>query len=108
MVLVEIIVAGLLLASVSLLTYLPPAKITPRTLELTGSQNVDDLKIAISITPGLVGQNTYTLKLTSNGAPVQSVKNALLRFTPHQGNIPPSEIQLILSPSCKPRRDATK
>lgn len=95
MVLVEIMVAGLLLASVSLLTYLPPAKITPRTLELTGTQNVDDLKIEISIAPGLVGQNTFTLKLASNGMPVQSVKNALLRFTPHQGNIPPSEIQLI-------------
>jgi copper transport protein len=95
MVMVEIMVAGLLLASVSLLTYLPPAKITPRTLELTGTQNVDDLKMEISIAPGLVGQNTFTLKLASNGEPVQSVKNALLRFTPLQGNIPPSEIQLI-------------
>ena len=95
MVLVEIMVAALLLASVSLLTYLPPARITPRTLELTGTQTVDDLKIAISIAPGLVGQNTFTLKLASNGQPVQSVKNALLRFTPLQGNIPPSEIQLI-------------
>jgi mono/diheme cytochrome c family protein len=33
--------------------------------------------------------------LASNGQPVQSVKDALLRFTPDQGNIPPSEIQLI-------------
>jgi Cytochrome c, mono- and diheme variants len=95
MVLIEILFAGLLLASVSLLTYLPPAKITARTLELTATQYVDDLKTEISISPGLVGQNTFTLKLSSNGAPVQSVKNALLRFTPHQGNIPPSEIQLI-------------
>lgn len=95
MVLVEIMVAGLLLASVSLLTYLPPARITPRTLELTGTQYVDDLKTEIFIAPGLVGQNTFMLKLASNGTPVQSVKNALLRFTPHQGNIPPSEIQLI-------------
>jgi len=95
MVLVEILVAGLLLASVSLLTYLPPARITPRLLELTGTQYVDDLRMDISISPGLVGQNTFILKLASNGAPVQSVKNALLRFTPHEGNIPPSEIQLI-------------
>ena len=95
MVLGEIVVAALLLATVSLLTYLPPAKITPHTVELTGSQKVDDLKMDISITPGLVGQNTFTLKLTSNGVPVQSVKNALLRFTSLQGNIPPSEIQLI-------------
>ena len=95
MVLVEILFAGLILASVSLLTYLPPARITPRTLELTETQYVDDLKTEISISPGLVGQNTFMLKLSSKGAPVQSVKNALLRFTSHQGNIPPSEIQLI-------------
>jgi copper transport protein len=95
MVLGEIVVAAVLLATVSLLTYLPPAKITPRTLELTGSQKVDDLKMEISISPGLVGQNTFTLRLSANGVPVQSVKNALLRFTPLQGNIPPSEIQLI-------------
>ena len=56
---------------------------------------MDDLKVDLSIAPGLVGQNTFTLKLNSNGQPVSSVKNALLRFTPHQGNIPPSEIQLI-------------
>jgi copper transport protein len=95
LVLVEIIVACLLLASVSLLTYLPPARITPRSAELTATQKVDDLKIEISIAPGVVGQNNFTLKLDSNGRPVQSVKNALLRFTPKQGNIPPSEIQLI-------------
>ncbi len=95
MVLVEILFAGLILASVSLLTYLPPARITPRILELTTTQYVDDLKTEISISPGLVGQNTFTLKSSSNGTPVQSVKNALLRFTSHQGNIPPSEIQLI-------------
>jgi mono/diheme cytochrome c family protein len=94
-VLVEVIVAGLLLVSVSLLTYLPPPRITPRISELTGVQKVDDLKVDLSIVPGLVGQNTFTLKLNSNGQPVSSVKNALLRFTPHQGNIPPSEIQLI-------------
>ena len=95
MVVVEVIVAGLLLVSVSVLTYLPPARITPRISELTGTQFVDDLRLDISIAPGFVGQNTFTLKLASNGQPVSSVKNALLRFTPHQGNIPPSEIQLI-------------
>ena len=94
-VLVEVIVACSVLVSVSLLTYLPPSRITPRISELNGTQFVDDLKVDISITPGFVGQNMFTLKLASNGQPVSSVKNALLRFTSHQGNIPPSEIQLI-------------
>jgi mono/diheme cytochrome c family protein len=91
----EIILAGLLLVSVSLLTYLPPAKITPPSSDLTGTANTDDLQMDISISPGHIGQNTFTLHLTSDGQPVQSLKEALLRFTPSQGNIPPSEVQLI-------------
>ncbi len=92
---VEIILACLLLVSVSLLTYLPPAKITPPTSDLSGTAGVDDLQIDLSISPGYVGQNTFTLHLASNGQALQSVKEALLRFTSAQGNIPPSEVQLI-------------
>ena len=91
----EMILAVFLLMTVSLLTYLPPAKITPPSAELSGDSTVDDLQMDINISPGLVGQNTFTLKLASNGQPVPSVKAALLRFTPDKGNIPPSEVQLI-------------
>lgn len=91
----EIILACILLGTVSLLTYLPPAKLNPPSAELTGTSSVDDLQMDINITPGMVGQNTFTLTLTSNGQPVPSVKAALLRFTPDKGNIPPSEVQLI-------------
>ncbi len=95
MVLAEIILAGLLLFAVSLLTYLPPAKIVPPSQELSGTATVNDLKMNIAISPGQVGQNTFTLQLVSNGRPVRVVKEALLRFTPNQGNFPPSEGQLI-------------
>jgi len=95
MVMAEVILAGLLLAAVSLLTYLPPAKINTPVQALSGSTRVDDLKMDLVITPGQVGQNTFTLKLLSNGSPVTAVKEALLRFTPIQGNFPPSEGQLI-------------
>jgi copper transport protein len=91
----EIILACLLLAVVSLLTYLPPAKITPPSTDLTASANADDLAMDISISPGHVGQNTFTLHLQSGGAPVKSVNTTLLRFTPSRNNIPPSEVQLI-------------
>jgi copper transport protein len=94
-VLAETILAGLLLAAVSLLTYLPPARITPPSQGLSGTAKVDDLKMDISISPGQVGQNTFILRLVSNGKPVTAVKNALLRFTPDQGNFPPSEGQLL-------------
>ncbi len=91
----EIILAGFLLVTVSLLTYLPPAKLNPPVLELTNSMSVDDLQMDINITPGLVGLTNFTMTLASNGQPVPSVKAALLRFTSDKSNIPPSEVQLI-------------
>ena len=92
----DIIFASLLLVSVSLLTYLPPAKIVSPSSDLTGAANVDDLKVELNISPGRVGQNTFTLTVTtSEGHPLHSAKEVLLRFTPSQGNIPPSELQLI-------------
>ena len=92
---VDLTLAILLLASVSFLTYIPPAKVTSQTRDLAAKRKVDDLGIAISISPGHVGQNTFTLQLTSNGQPVRSVQEALLRFTPSQANIPPSDLELI-------------
>jgi len=80
---------------VSVLTYLPPAKITPPSTDLNGAATADDLQIDLAISPGFVGQNTFTVKVSSNGQPVTSVKEALLRFTASQSNIPPSDVQLI-------------
>jgi len=92
---VDLIFASLLLVSVSLLTYLPPAKIVSPTSDLVSASNVDDLRVKINISPGRVGQNTFTLTVTSDGQPVPSAKEVLLLFTPTQGNLPPSEFQLI-------------
>jgi len=92
----ELTFAVLLLASVSFLTYLPPAKIVSINSDLTGRTEVDDLNLDISISPGRVGQNTFTLKvITAEGHPLHSAKKVLLRFTPTQGNIAPSELELI-------------
>jgi copper transport protein len=95
MVLAEIILGGLLLANVSVLTYLPPARIIPPSYDLNGSANADDLRVNVKISPGLVGQNTFTVNLTSNGQPVEAVKEVLLRFTPSQTNVSPSDVQLL-------------
>ena len=57
---------------------------------------MDDLKLELSISPGRVGQNTFTLKaITAEGHPLHSAKKVLLRFTPTQGDIAPSELELI-------------
>jgi copper transport protein len=95
MLVMELTFAGLLLASVSFLTYIPPAKLPAPTPDLTGSATVDDLKIDISISPGRIGQNTFVLRLAANAEPVRTAKEVLLRFTPDQANIPPSELELI-------------
>ena len=91
----ELIFAGLLLASVSFLTYIPPARLASTTSDLTDSTQVDDLDIGISISPGRIGQNTFVLRLSSNGEHVHSAKEVLLRFTPQQQNIPPSDLELF-------------
>lgn len=93
---VELTFAALLLASVSFLTYIPPAKVASPNTDLTGKTNVDDLTIQIRISPGRVGQDTFTLTVvTSEGHPLHTAKEVLLRFTPNQANIAPSELELI-------------
>jgi mono/diheme cytochrome c family protein len=93
----ELTFAGLLLASVSFLTYIPPAKIAaPANTDFTSIKQVDDLKVEINISPARVGQNEFMLMLiSSDGQPIPTAKEVLLRFTPAQANIPPSELQLI-------------
>ena len=92
----ELTFAALLMGSVSFLTYIPPAKAVSFNTDLTGRTRVDDLRIDIAISPGRVGQNTFTLKLLdSDGHPVHVAKEVLLRFTPMQANAPPSELELI-------------
>jgi copper transport protein len=92
---VEITFAVLLLASVSFLTYLPPSKIVTPVTDFTSAKQVDDIKIEIYIAPAHIGENEFMLMLVSNGQPVDSAKQVLLRFTPNQANIPPSELQLL-------------
>jgi copper transport protein len=91
----ELIFAGLLLASVSYLTYIPPARLASLTSDLSDSTKVDDLNIDISISPGRIGQNSFLLRLSSNGEPLRTAKEVLMRFTPDQQNIAPSELELI-------------
>src|SRR5574341_1666756 len=94
---VELTFAGLLLASVSFLTYIPPAKIAaPANTDFTSVKQADDLKVEMGISPARVGQNEFMLVLiASDGQPVYTAKEVLLRFTSNQANIPPSELQLV-------------
>ncbi|MEP7133682.1 MAG: copper resistance protein CopC [Chloroflexota bacterium] len=93
---VELTLAGLLLASVSFLTYIPPAKIVSPVADFTADQKADDLTVKININPAHVGENVFMLVMvTPDGQAVKTAKTVLLRFTPSRANIPPSELQLI-------------
>jgi copper transport protein len=95
-VMLELTLASLLLVSVSFLTYIPPAKVVLPNSDLRDETQVDDLSLNITISPGRVGQNTFMLSInTTHGHPLHSAKEVLLRFTPSQANLPPSELQLI-------------
>ena len=90
----EVALGFVLLLSVSLLTTLPPARVTSATAALTGAAQADDVHVNLSITPGRVGVNTFSVQLTAGGQPVVGAKAVELRFTPSQANLPPSQAQL--------------
>jgi copper transport protein len=87
----EITLGAILLISVGVLTSLPPPQVGSTPSGLNNSATVDDLKLAINISPGRVGLNTFSLTLTANGQPVDDAKEVALRFTPVSGKLPTSE-----------------
>jgi mono/diheme cytochrome c family protein len=80
--------------AVGLLTSLPPARTTATASALRASAAADDLTMAVQIEPGRVGLNTFTLKVTAGGQPLTGAKEVLLRFTPANANLAPSEAKL--------------
>ena len=92
-VLTEVILAGLLLVNVTVMTYLPPARTPFPPTTLNGTSSVDDLKVALFISPGLPGSNTFIVRL-SPGRAVDAAKGVILTFVPVNPDVPPSEIQL--------------
>ncbi len=88
----EVALGILLLLSVGLLTSTPPAQAI--TNALTASGAADDLQLDLTVTPGRVGVNTFTLSVTHSGQPLDDVREVALRFTPTRANVPPSEAAL--------------
>ncbi len=80
--------------AVGLLTSLPPGRTTATASALRSSATADDLSLAVQIEPGRVGLNTFKLELSSGGQALTGAKEVLLRFTPAQANLAPSEARL--------------
>ena len=91
----EVTVGIALLLSVGVLTSLPPARVTSTSPELNASAHVDDLDIALDITPGNVGVNTFSIQINASGQPLDNAKSVQLTFTPATASIAPSSVQLI-------------
>jgi mono/diheme cytochrome c family protein len=92
---VEVSLGLVVLLSVGVLTTLPPPQLTSTPPAVDFSTEVDDLRLALNITPGRVGLNTFTVSISSGGQPVEQAKEVALRFTPTTANVPPSGTQLI-------------
>ena len=91
----EVMLGVVLVLSVSVFTSLPPARSASSASDLNAAADVDDLHIALDIAPGRVGVNTFAVNVTSNGQAVDNAKTVEARFTPANGNIAPSQAQLI-------------
>lgn len=88
---VELVLLAVLLVPVSLMTSLHPARVGAA---LRSTAQSGDLHLALSIAPGVVGLNNFSLRLDSGGAPLAEAKEVALRFTPLSGGLPASELQL--------------
>ncbi len=87
---VELVLLAALLVPVSLMTSLHPARVVAA---LSSSAQSGDLHLALSIAPGVVGLNNFSLRLESGGAPLAVAKEVALRFTLGRA-CRPSELQL--------------
>jgi len=92
-VIAEIVLACLLLINVSVMTYLPPAVTPYPQTTLSGKSSISDLKFALFISPGEVGQNTFEVRLSPKRS-AQVVETVTLTFVSVTADLPPSEIQL--------------
>jgi copper transport protein len=85
----------LLLAWIGLFTSLPPAQVNPAPSGVTRSLQSGDLRLELSIDPGNVGINTFTLQVTSAGQPVTDASEVDLRFTAQSGRVASTDAHLV-------------
>jgi copper transport protein len=90
----EVIFAILVLLSVALLTTLPPAAVPDSTPSISGTQQTDDLAVALDVSPGRPGSNRFLVTIDSNGETPENVREVSLKFTPSTVEIPPSSVKL--------------
>ncbi|MDR3577652.1 MAG: CopD family protein [Anaerolineaceae bacterium] len=93
---IESILGVILLGIVGLFTSLPLANPDATIPKIVQTDQVDDLTLKLSVSPGRVGINSYTLQLTSavTRRPVTNTSEVDLLFYPSNPTIPPSQARL--------------
>ncbi len=93
---VEAALGAVLLVWVGLFTSLPLANQDATIPKVIQTDQADDLTLKLTVTPGRVGLNTYTLLLTSaaDGHPITNTNEVDLVFYPSNPTIPPSQAAL--------------
>lgn len=93
-----------ILGAVGVMTSISPARVTmdaraalpqpPLPMPITETLSTDDLTVQLEISPGWVGENTFTLTLTDgSGAPVTDATLIRMRFESQAQNLGESELR---------------
>jgi copper transport protein len=85
----------LVLLVTGLFTVIPPVRSIATNTSIRQTASAGDLTIEITITPGRIGINTFTVNLQANGAPLEKAKEVGLQFTPTTVDLPPTQITLV-------------
>ncbi|MEZ4668676.1 MAG: copper resistance protein CopC [Anaerolineae bacterium] len=104
----EVVLTLGMLAAVGVMTYTIPARNNmalraanppaPEPLPIKDVQTVNGMVIETTISPGWVGENTFTLKLVDeNGAPVNDADLIRMKFDSQSANLGQSELRPVLT-----------
>jgi copper transport protein len=89
----DLVLGALLILSVAILTYIPPARaVLPN--EITGTVESRGLNISMDITPGTIGRNRFEVHVAERGRPSTDITEAVLRFNAVGHDIPQFEAPL--------------
>ena len=90
----EIVLGISVMLVVAILTTVPPANLTTEGPALKAQDKADDLNIALEVSPGRIGINTFTAMIRQNDKPLTDALEVNLRFTPTTVDIPPNDVTL--------------
>jgi copper transport protein len=90
----EVVLGVTVFLTVAILTTLPPANVPDVAPMLGGEQAVDDLKVALEVTPGRAGLNTFVVTVAQDGRPLDDAREVALQFTPTSVELPPIQAQM--------------